>query len=38
MRLGRSLQWDPEAEKFVGDSEADTWLSRPRRKGYELPG
>ena len=35
--LGRKLHWDPRAEKFVGDQEADRLLSRPRRKGYELP-
>ncbi len=35
--LGRPLQWDPKAEKFVGDEEADKKLSRPRRKGYEIP-
>jgi len=35
--LGRKLRWDPIAEKFVGDDEANELLSRPRRKGYELP-
>jgi predicted dehydrogenase len=35
--LNRRLKWDPEAERFVGDAEGDTMLSRPRRKGYELP-
>lgn len=35
--LGRSLKWDPEKELFIGDDEANTWLSRPVRKGYELP-
>jgi len=35
--LGRKLTWDPKAEKFVGDGEANRLLSRPRRKGYELP-
>lgn len=34
--LGRTLRWDPAAEKFVDDSEAGRLLSRPRRKGYEL--
>jgi len=33
----RRLHWDPKAEKFVGDAEANKLLSRPRRKGYELP-
>lgn len=36
-RLGRNLNWDPAAEKFVGDDEANQLLDRPRRKGYELP-
>ncbi len=34
---GRKLQWDPEKELFVGDEEANMFLDRPRRKGYELP-
>jgi len=36
-RLGRNLRWDPVAERFVGDDEANRLLDRPRRKGYELP-
>lgn len=36
-QLNRKLQWDPEAEKFVGDAEADDALVRVRRKGWELP-
>jgi predicted dehydrogenase len=36
-KLGRKLRWDPQAEQFVGDAEANRLLSRPRRKGYELP-
>ena len=35
-RLGRALKWDPAAERFVGDSEADAMLSRPQRKGFEV--
>lgn len=37
MRLGRKLNWNAEREKFIGDGEADGWLSRPQRAGYELP-
>jgi hypothetical protein len=36
-KLGRPLRWDPAAERFLGDDEANRLLSRPRRKGYELP-
>jgi predicted dehydrogenase len=35
--LGRKLRWDPKAERFVDDPQADALLSRPRRKGYEVP-
>lgn len=35
--LGRKLKWDPKAERFVDDDEANKLISRPRRKGYELP-
>ncbi|MDR1958452.1 MAG: Gfo/Idh/MocA family oxidoreductase [Planctomycetaceae bacterium] len=35
--LGRNLKWDPVKEEFPGDDEANTWLSRPHRKGFELP-
>jgi predicted dehydrogenase len=33
---GRKLTWDPAAEEIVGDSEANAWLSRPQRAGYEI--
>jgi predicted dehydrogenase len=35
--LGRKLTWDPQAERFEGDEQANSLLARPRRKGYELP-
>jgi predicted dehydrogenase len=35
--LGRRLRWNPDQERFLDDAEADTYLARPRRKGYELP-
>jgi hypothetical protein len=35
--LGRPLKWDPVREEFLGDDEANSLRSRPRRKGYELP-
>jgi predicted dehydrogenase len=36
-RVGESLKWDPAAERFTNCEEANKLLSRPRRKGYELP-
>jgi hypothetical protein len=33
----RPLRWDPEAEQFVADDEANRLLDRPRRNGFELP-
>jgi predicted dehydrogenase len=36
-RLGRRLRWDPAAEHFIDDEEANRLVTRPRRKGYELP-
>ena len=35
--VGRKLRWDPKTETFPGDDEANAYLDRPRRKGYELP-
>lgn len=35
--VGRRLKWDPDAETFVGDAEANAYLARPRRQGFELP-
>jgi len=36
IRIGRPLKWDAEKEAFVGDAEANTWLSREQRKGFEV--
>jgi predicted dehydrogenase len=36
IRLNRKLAWDPSREEIVGDSEANSWLSRPQRAGYEI--
>lgn len=33
----KALKWDPLKWEFVGDAEANSWRSRERRKGYELP-
>jgi predicted dehydrogenase len=35
MRLGRTLKWDPAAEQITGDDEANGFLKREQRKGYE---
>lgn len=34
LRLRRKLQWDPVAEKFKEDNEANAMLSRTMRKPY----
>jgi len=34
---GRPLRWDPAAEQFIGDADANRYLDRPRRAGFELP-
>jgi predicted dehydrogenase len=36
-RVGQPLKWDPATEQFTNCDEANQLLSRPRRKGYELP-
>jgi predicted dehydrogenase len=35
--VGHKLRWDPEKELFIGDDDANTYLDRPKRKGWELP-
>ncbi len=34
---GRPLRWDPAGERFLGDDQANAYLDRPRRQGFELP-
>ena len=36
IRLQRPLSWDPIAEDFGEDAEANAMLSRPQREGYEV--
>lgn len=36
IRLGRELNWDPTKREIVGDDEANSFLSRESRKGYEI--
>lgn len=35
MRLGRAMSWDPVKREIVGDAEANTFLARESRKGFE---
>lgn len=37
IRLGRKIEFDPVAQKIVGDDEAQAMLSRSPRDGYGLP-
>ena len=34
--LKRPLKWDPIKEQFIGDEEANRWLSRPMREPWRL--
>lgn len=36
MRVGKSLQWDPNTRQIVGDELANSFLARPNRKGFEI--
>ncbi len=36
MLLDRSLKWDPQAERFIGDDEANRMAWRPRRAPWSL--
>jgi hypothetical protein len=36
MKLGRKLSWDPVAEKFTGDDEANRLLDYPHRKPWTV--
>jgi predicted dehydrogenase len=36
IRLGRPLKWDPKIEQITGDDEANGWLKREQRAGYEI--
>ena len=35
-RLGRKINWDPVAEKITGDDQAQAFLKRKQRKGFEI--
>ena len=36
MRLGRELKWDPTKRQIVGDAQANSFLARENRKGYDI--
>jgi len=36
IRTGRALRWDPASERFVGDDEANRWISKPYRAPWHL--
>ncbi|MFO0956478.1 MAG: hypothetical protein U0800_03310 [Isosphaeraceae bacterium] len=38
MKLGRTLTWDAQAGKIVGDDEANKLLARPYRAPWVHPG
>ena len=38
LNAGQKITWDPKTERIVGDDEADAFLSRPQREGYEIAG
>ncbi len=38
MKLGRSVEWNGEQEKVVGDDEANALLTRPYHNGWKYPG
>ena len=35
-RFGRELKWDNANEQIVGDDQANAFLARPYREGYEI--
>ncbi|MCL2710619.1 MAG: Gfo/Idh/MocA family oxidoreductase [Planctomycetaceae bacterium] len=35
--VGKKIGWDPEKERFTNNDKGNEMLSRPRRRGYELP-
>ncbi len=35
-RLERPLEWDPKTENFIGDKQADSFINREQRKGFEV--
>jgi predicted dehydrogenase len=36
MRLNRALSWDPAKREIIGDAQANSFLARESRKGFEI--
>ena len=36
MRLGRELKWDPAKREIMDDAQANSFLTRENRRGYEI--
>lgn len=36
-RVGETLQWDPDRERFTNCDDGNAMLARPRRPGFDLP-
>jgi len=36
MRLDRDIRWDPAKREIIGDDQANSFLSRENRKGFEI--
>ncbi|XZE51804.1 Gfo/Idh/MocA family oxidoreductase [Planctomycetaceae bacterium SH139] len=36
MRLGREVNWDPNKREIIGDDQANAFLAREYRKGFEI--
>ncbi|TWT39751.1 Gfo/Idh/MocA family protein [Blastopirellula retiformator] len=36
LRFDRTVKWDEKSEQIVGDEQANGWLAREARKGYEV--
>ena len=35
-RLGRAIKWDPINERVIGDEQAQSFVARQKRKGFEI--
>ncbi len=35
-RLGRKIKWDPKGERIIGDPQAQAFVKREKRKGFEI--